>query len=299
MADTTKNHVVKSGETLGRIAQDNEVTVEEIRALNPDVTDPNKIFAGQTILIPVKGEGQPEASTGTGSEEAVQPLAPGAVITGMDANLPLKKKHIDCLRLRGFRFAVRYYTRRDRTRTLTLDEAKALVTGGFQLGAVFEDGFPGDPNKQPAFFTHERGVGDAQAAHDRASNKIGQPANSTIYFGVDFDASQKHIDSGITHYFEGVREAFLAANSGTLKYHIGVYGSGLTCTQLLKKGLATFAWLSQSTDHQGSKQFKQQKLYNLVQGPRQKNVCELDEIDGDETNPDPVKFPSGLFTIPV
>jgi hypothetical protein len=301
MADpiNTVRHIVKSGETLGQIAKDNHVRVEDILAVNPSITDRDKIFAGQSIFIPTQGSGTgPQGPPAEGPPATGEPIAAGAILSGMDANLPLTNQ-VACLKAEGFRFAVRYYTRKDRNRTLTLLEAQTLVKGGFQLGVVFEDGFPSNPAEQPAFFTHDRGVGDGRAAHDRALNKIGQPANTPIYFGVDFDASPHDLATGIKRYFEGVREALLAANNGTLKYQIGVYGSGLACTELLKNGLATFAWLSQSTGHRGSKEFKKQKLYNLVQGPVRKNVCGLDEIDSDETNPDPIKFPPGLFTIAV
>lgn len=292
----TIRHVVVSGEVLGRIARDNHVTVEDILAVNPTITDPNRIFEGQVIFIPQTGP-TPETGSPVDDQPADSgPPAAGGVLTGMDANLSLLGA-VACLKNPGFRFAIRYYTRSDRARTLTLPEAKALVGSGLQLGVVFEDGFPPDPKKQPGFFTHVRGLEDARAAHDRARNKIGQPANTPIYFGVDFDASQSNLDQGITQYFEGVRQAFNEADNGSPLYRVGVYGSGLTCTEMLKKGLATFAWLSQSTGHAGSKEFKKKKLYNLVQGPVEKNVCGLDEIDSDETNPDPVKFPSGLFTI--
>ena len=291
---------MQRGEVLGRIATDNNVTVDDILAINPSITDRNKIFQGQVIFIPTQSPGTgPQGPSAEGRPAPIEPIAAGTIVNGMDASLPLTDQ-VDCLKNQGFRFAVRYYTRKDRDRTLTLAEAKTLVRVGFQLGVVFEDGFPGPPPEaQAAFFTHSRGVGDATAAHDRALNKIGQPANTPIYFAVDFDASPQNLATGIKQYFEGVREVFLAANNGTLRYQIGVYGSGLTCTELLKNGLATFAWLSQSTRHTGSKEFKERKLYNLVQGPKRKNVCHLDEIDPDETNPDPVKFPPGLFTISV
>jgi len=46
--------VVKKGDTLFKIAKREEVTVDEILEINPDIKDPNMIFPGQEIKIPVK-----------------------------------------------------------------------------------------------------------------------------------------------------------------------------------------------------------------------------------------------------
>ncbi len=44
--------VVKSGDTLSRIARDAGTTVAELVALNPEITDPNLIRPGQEIRLP-------------------------------------------------------------------------------------------------------------------------------------------------------------------------------------------------------------------------------------------------------
>ncbi len=53
-------HVVKSGESLGKIAAANGVTVSAILAANPQIDDPARIFPGEVFKIP--GEGEPEAA---------------------------------------------------------------------------------------------------------------------------------------------------------------------------------------------------------------------------------------------
>jgi nucleoid-associated protein YgaU len=45
-------YVVKSGDTLTRIADQFDVTVEQILAANPEITNPNNISVGQRIVIP-------------------------------------------------------------------------------------------------------------------------------------------------------------------------------------------------------------------------------------------------------
>jgi LysM repeat protein len=46
-------YVVKSGDSLGKIANRYDLTVEQIMAANPEIKNPNKISVGQEIVIPV------------------------------------------------------------------------------------------------------------------------------------------------------------------------------------------------------------------------------------------------------
>ena len=43
-----------SGDTLGRIAKNNNTTVDDIIKNNPDIVDPNKISVGQKVKLPKK-----------------------------------------------------------------------------------------------------------------------------------------------------------------------------------------------------------------------------------------------------
>ncbi|MCM1046277.1 MAG: LysM domain-containing protein [Candidatus Gastranaerophilales bacterium] len=45
------NYVIKSGDTLSKIAQANGLTVSQIAAMNPQIQDVNKIWAGQKIIL--------------------------------------------------------------------------------------------------------------------------------------------------------------------------------------------------------------------------------------------------------
>ena len=45
---------VKSGDTLGKIATAYKVTLKELLAENPQITNPNLIHVGDLIRIPVK-----------------------------------------------------------------------------------------------------------------------------------------------------------------------------------------------------------------------------------------------------
>lgn len=45
-------YTVKSGDTLMKIANANDLTLDELLAANPQITNPNQIFVGQEICIP-------------------------------------------------------------------------------------------------------------------------------------------------------------------------------------------------------------------------------------------------------
>ncbi len=71
-------HRVQPGETLSGIAEENGTTVDVLLALNPQITDRNRIQAGQIITIPVESdtdvsgqpsEPQPSPSSGDDGEE--------------------------------------------------------------------------------------------------------------------------------------------------------------------------------------------------------------------------------------
>jgi nucleoid-associated protein YgaU len=51
-APAVNTYTVESGDTLSLIAEDFGVSVEEILAANPDITDPESISPGQVIIIP-------------------------------------------------------------------------------------------------------------------------------------------------------------------------------------------------------------------------------------------------------
>nr|MBA2558266.1 LysM peptidoglycan-binding domain-containing protein [Chloroflexota bacterium] len=51
-APTPQVHIVASGDTLGGIARQNGLTIEELLAANPQITDPDRISIGDEIIIP-------------------------------------------------------------------------------------------------------------------------------------------------------------------------------------------------------------------------------------------------------
>jgi LysM domain len=62
-APTAQVYVIKQKDTLSKVANRFEITLDELLAANSEITDPNKISIGQTIIIPIKVEGgAPSAS---------------------------------------------------------------------------------------------------------------------------------------------------------------------------------------------------------------------------------------------
>jgi LysM repeat protein len=53
---TPRLYRIKSGDTLGKIANRFKVTVADILAANPQITDPDHIEPGMVIVIPPKFE---------------------------------------------------------------------------------------------------------------------------------------------------------------------------------------------------------------------------------------------------
>jgi LysM repeat protein len=86
-------HVVQSGETLGAIAQRYNVSVEELMTAN-NLSDPNVLNVGQTLVIPGSGYAPtplPPGTPGALPTNAAQPPRPTAT---RDPNAPLSQVSI-------------------------------------------------------------------------------------------------------------------------------------------------------------------------------------------------------------
>jgi LysM repeat protein len=93
---TSRTYRVRSGDNLHSIAQRFGLTIGQLLAANPDITDPDRIRVGQIIIIPppdAPDTGPRSASIGDGSEDVVdldgQPVATQgyADITSVSAEL--------------------------------------------------------------------------------------------------------------------------------------------------------------------------------------------------------------------
>ena len=127
---------------------------------------------------------------------------------------------------------------------------------GLNLVTVWES-----HSRYPSYFSYSRGYYDAASAYSQAKT-VGQPAGSAIYFAVDFDARGADIVP-IDQYFRGITNGLAAAGAGRPEYKVGVYGSGAVCESLKGRGLAQYAWLTNSTAWAGTMNYAD---WNIRQG---------------------------------
>lgn len=192
----------------------------------------------------------------------------------------------------GVQTVIRYYSR-DTIRPakrLTPGEARALCAAGLRIGVVHEGRY-GDV---PANFTHDCGFADGQYAQHYGLDTIGQPHGTTIWFGVDFDATAEQLTEAVLPYFQGIADGLKAA--GGAVFDIGVYGSGRTCAAVLDARLASRAWLAQSTGWSQHAAFAQSGRATLIQGPQTKiagTACDPDELGAGKSLGDFICPPAG------
>ncbi len=195
---------------------------------------------------------------------------------GVDTSAPITTSEATCIKNAGKTFVIRYY-RGNGTTQLTQAEAEAISKAGLKIGVVFED----NPTST-SYFTAAQGTADGRAAVFDAMD-VGQPADSAIYFSVDYDATAMDASGPIKTYFEAVKSEFeyMIANFGAPPYLIGVYGDGAVCSEIKdSSGLAQYSWLGAATSYYGSSVYTN---WNLKQGAAT-TICnvgvDLDDSSG-------------------
>ena len=124
------------------------------------------------------------------------------------------------------RFVARYLSP-DTSKNLSAPELADLKAKGLPVITVWEGGQTRALSGAPA------GVADAQSALAQA-NALGQPANSPIYFAVDFENTPEQI-STIDDYLKGAASVIGPSR-------VGVYGSYSVVGHSLDIGTAKYAW---------------------------------------------------------
>jgi hypothetical protein len=168
---------------------------------------------------------------------------------------------------------------------LTRPEADAILGEGLGLLTVFQF-----CNGAGSFDDSKKGETDAQWAVARA-NEVGQPKNTAIYFGVDYNPIPENEDcaaanaamKNIRHYFDQVW-SMITANG----WRVGVYGPGKVCAKLKEWGRAEYFWLSASIGHWGHADFYNSGQWHLFQSKTDLPLYspkKSQRVDTDITNP--------------
>jgi hypothetical protein len=183
-----------------------------------------------------------------------------STIPGLDVTAYIDDAECKSLLAKGIKWVACYYFYQSAfKRLLNYDEA-VILSKYFWVVSVYENGSP----TTAAYFTTKRGMFDLSTALSRA-NAAKQPNNTSIYFTVDYDASESDLVA-IKAYFEALQPM-------RKTYLLGIYGSGMVCKFLKDAGLVDKTWLSQSTGFPGYTEWLSQA--DIVQG-RETTVDGLD-----------------------
>lgn len=145
----------------------------------------------------------------------------------------------------GYRYIGRYLTGTYNggiSKALTKEEANIIFDAGLRFFPIFQTSA-----RSASYFTEAQGIEDANDAIEAAS-KLGVPANTIIYFAVDFDAMDYQVTANIIPYFAKVHSVM----SGS-KYRTGIYGTRNTCTRVSDMGYACSSFVgNMSTGFSGN-----------------------------------------------
>ena len=187
--------------------------------------------------------------------------------------------YVEKIKAAGVRTVGRYYDRdygsgsseacwHNPTKKLTQRELKAIEDAGLSVVIVFEHCGASCMNFEAAdSATADKGRRDATAAI-RQADDLGQPADTPVYFAIDFDPvhgsgcklSPDAIWHGIETYFDQINDVFART-----PWQVGIYGAGLSCQFVRDRKLARYFWLSASIGHEGTHSFFNRGTWHLFQ----------------------------------
>ncbi|MBO0738370.1 MAG: DUF1906 domain-containing protein [Alphaproteobacteria bacterium] len=195
-------------------------------------------------------------------------------IAAVDLSAPVDQFFLDQMKANGINTIIRYYDHEAETlpgKTLRRTERDLIVLNGFKLGVVFQH-----HNDEFGSFTTLRGRQDAERSLYLAKENAQLPG-SAIYFGVDGGWKTAFALSSIMAYFKEIKGRVASAG-----YRVGVYGSGLVCSTLLRAGLAELCWLGATANWPGFHEYYPTKAWKLVQLPSTR--CGGRSVDFDLAN---------------
>ncbi|MGW0860819.1 glycoside hydrolase domain-containing protein [Streptomyces koelreuteriae] len=187
--------------------------------------------------LPATGKGDFQ----TWSQLLVSMGDPDRPATGSDTRYEITPSRAKWLKDNGYEIVGRYiYDPPGSTldKEIKPGELETIFSAGLRVFPIYQDNA-----RQLRDFTYQQGYQHGLNAHELASG-YGFNRGTTIYFAVDYDATQEAIDSqpeGVVVYFHGVQAAL--AGKGK-KYNHGVYGSRNVCINVTNKTFARYSFVS-------------------------------------------------------
>lgn len=172
---------------------------------------------------------------------------PDRATTAIDTATPLTAAKASTVALAGYTTVGRYLTNASSTslnKKIQPGELDIIFNAGLSVFPIYQTS-----GNYAAYFTYAQGQQDGANAHVAAIG-YGFRDGTTIYFGVDFDATDSEIGTGLLAYFRGVFDTFWALG---MAYKIGVYGTRNICQRISAAGYAHLSFVAgMSTGYSGN-----------------------------------------------
>ena len=177
--------------------------------------------------------------------------------TGFDTSHQLLGGKAAAAVQRGYTHVGRYLVG-ENGKYLCAPEIAELRTAGLRLAPIYQRF-----NDEVADLTRANGMTEGFEALVRG-RVLGLPAESIIYFSVDFDATGDVVSGAVAEYFGGVKEIMDAVAS--YNFRIGVYATRNVCQVMIDRGLAVAAYVSgMSTGYSGNMGFPMPREWHYNQ----------------------------------
>lgn len=114
-------------------------------------------------------------------------------------------------------------------------ELQTIFSAGLKTFPIMQEA-----NTQATDFTDAKGRDHGFQAVRRL-RQLGFKQGTTVFFAVDYDATDDSISSYVIPYFQGVKSA---VESTRIPYEVGVYGTRNVCARVINAGLAAEAFIA-------------------------------------------------------
>lgn len=167
---------------------------------------------------------------------------PNRKVDTVDTRFEITDKWAEHLKSIGVKYIARYLDEYDPHpnqnewfKQLRPQEPQRILNHGFKL-ILFSQLTTGSSESVKG----SRGYDHAVKTHATAK-RHGIPAGATIYFAIDFDATDADIDNLVLPYFRLVADYM---SRQTPRYAVGVYGTRNVCQRVVQSGLAARSYIS-------------------------------------------------------